>query len=302
MFCSSSLQYLPSDPFPSLSPIVRAALPSPPPWPLTDSHHAHANDDRRPRCHCRGSSCQFVSSYGFRPGISELFEPSTFSSLLRATNTGIVSVTDENIDDILCGPRPVLVDAFAPWWWVLNDATLVVARSNFLSPPTHLVPPNSGPCKLLIKVLRKLQPSYDGRVDFVRWNVDDKSNTRLKQLFVDSGYTLTKLPSLVVFRDGKPIAARDGFANEYQIDSFLERSLPDYLPRTFDDDGVKISAPVVEEISPALDEMAGALRTIIEVQEKKPGYQLDTVAVAMSTRTRSMRAERILWQNRTVLP
>lgn len=211
----------------------------------------------------------------FAPASASSSNPAPSSSLLRATNTGIVSVTDENIDDILCGPRPVLVDAFAPW---------------------------CGPCKLLIKVLRKLQPSYDGRVDFVRWNVDDKSNTRLKRLFVDSGYTLTKLPSLVVFRDGKPIAARDGFANEYQIDSFLERSLPDYLPRTFDDDGVKISAPVVEEISPALDEMAGATRTIIEVQEKKPGYQLDTVAVAMSTRTRSMRAERILWQNRTVLP
>ena len=150
-------------------------------------------------------------------------------------------------------------------------------------------------------------------MDFVRWNVDDKSNTRLKRLFVDSGYTLTKLPSLIVFRDGKPIAVRDGFANEYQIDSFLERSLPDYLPRTFDDNGLKISAPVVEEkIPPALDKMAGATRTIAEgsIQEEKPGSLLNTVVEAMGTRTRSMRAvttstrsmraEHVLWQNRTV--
>ena len=150
-------------------------------------------------------------------------------------------------------------------------------------------------------------------MDFVRWNVDDKSNTRLKRLFVDSGYTLTKLPSLIVFRDGKPIAVRDGFANEYQIDSFLERSLPDYLPRTFDDNGLKISAPVVEEkIPPTLDKMAGATRTIAEgsIQEQKPGSLLNTVVEAMGTRTRSMRAvttstrsmraEHVLWQNRTV--
>lgn len=172
----------------------------------------------------------------------------------------------------------MLVDAFEPW---------------------------CGPCKLLIKVLKELQPSYDGKVDFVRWNVDDRSNTKLKKIFVDSGYELTKLPSLIVFRDGKPIAIRDGFANEYQIDSFLERSLPDYLPRTFDDDGLKIiSAPVAEETAPALDEMEGAMRTIIEdaLQEEKPGSLLDTVVEAMSTHTHSRRAERVIWQNRTVLP
>jgi len=129
----------------------------------------------------------------------------------------------ETIDDdnrhILLRPadspeRPVLVDAFAPW---------------------------CGPCKLLDKVLRQAQPKYLEKVDFCRWNVNDKEGTvELKEMFLESGYTLTKLPSLIVFREGKPVAVRPGFANEFQLDDFLEKTLPDVLERTFDEDGLKM--------------------------------------------------------------
>ena len=111
--------------------------------------------------------------------------------------------------------RPVLVDAFAPW---------------------------CGPCKLLDRVLRKSQPRYVGAVDFARWNVDDAERTAgLRGLLAGRGYALSKLPSLVVFRDGSPVAMRPGFANEYQLDDFLERACPDVLERTFDEHGVKMT-------------------------------------------------------------
>jgi thioredoxin 1 len=129
-------------------------------------------------------------------------------------------VTDANSRTLLRPPdgRPVLVDAFAPW---------------------------CGPCKLLDGVLRKAQPRYSGRVDFVRWNVDDADGTRgLRDLLESGGHALSKLPSLVVFRDGAPAATRAGFANEFQLDDFLERTLPDVLERTFDERGFKMTTTV----------------------------------------------------------
>ncbi|KAL3790831.1 hypothetical protein ACHAWO_010670 [Cyclotella atomus] len=127
-------------------------------------------------------------------------------------------LTDENRDTLLrpaVDPsRPILVDAFAPW---------------------------CGPCKLLDKVLKKAQPRYAGKVDFCRWNVNDKEGTvEIKSHFIEKGFTLSKLPSLIVYRDGVPIAVRPGFANEFQLDDWLEKTLPDVLERTFDENGLKM--------------------------------------------------------------
>mmetsp|Transcript_5776 Transcript_5776/g.11274 ORF Transcript_5776/g.11274 Transcript_5776/m.11274 type:complete len:324 (-) Transcript_5776:432-1403(-) len=137
----------------------------------------------------------------------------------------IETIDDTNRHTLLHPPtspsRPVLVDAMAPW---------------------------CGPCKLLDKILKKSQPRYLDRVDFVRWNVNDKENTvELKELFLESEFTLTKLPSLLVFKDGKCIAMRAGMANEFQLDKFLEDSLPE-LEKTFDEDGLKmVPLPLPEQ-------------------------------------------------------
>jgi thioredoxin 1 len=90
-------------------------------------------------------------------------------------------------------------------------------------------------------VLKKAQPRYAGKVDFCRWNVNDKENTvEIKSHFIEKGYTLNKLPSLIIYRDGIPIAVRPGFANEFQLDDWLEKTLPDVLERTFDENGIKM--------------------------------------------------------------
>mmetsp|Transcript_38399 Transcript_38399/g.69211 ORF Transcript_38399/g.69211 Transcript_38399/m.69211 type:complete len:364 (+) Transcript_38399:125-1216(+) len=216
----------------------------------------------------------------------------------------IETIADDNHQILLHPPsapeRPILVDAFAPW---------------------------CGPCKLLDKVLRKAQPRYVDKVDFCRWNVDDKENTvELKKIFFDSGFTLTKLPSLIVFREGKPVAVRAGFANENQLDHFLEQTLPE-LERTFDENGVKM-VPLTAEMMALKMEMEAAEESRVAHATKTLEEEIVvTVEADISTLTSTAtvmvqqviqqviadddctdpvecweRIDQTIWQNRTVVP
>ncbi|KAL3759685.1 hypothetical protein ACHAWU_009832 [Discostella pseudostelligera] len=208
----------------------------------------------------------------------------------------IQTVTDANMDTLLHPPsspdRPVLVDAFAPF---------------------------CGPCKLLDKVLRKAQPNYLNKVDFCRWNVSDMENTaELKKLFLESGYTLTKLPSLIVFRAGKPVAVRPGFANEFQLDDWLEKTLPDVLERTFDENGVKM-IPMFPEVAMAqinrevmveerkisrgskeVEQEITITDTVVAVQHATDG--VFEAGDCITPQECIERLENELWKHRTVVP
>ena len=209
----------------------------------------------------------------------------------------IETVNDDNMDDLLhpSSNRPVLVDAFAPW---------------------------CGPCKLLDKVLRKAQPRYEDKVDFVRWNVNDKENTvELKKIFLDSGHTLNKLPSLILFRDGQPTAVRPGFANENQLDFWLENSLPDVLEKTFDEDGLKLLPHQMVATPQMQDDLSGVLpeakmttgskstssssATMEDLEQKvtTQDQEEEEVDIKCNDETECLEfLETMVWENRTVVP
>lgn len=209
----------------------------------------------------------------------------------ESTKLIIETITDDNISILLSPPsspdRPVLVDVFAPW---------------------------CGPCKILDKILKKAQPHYLDKVDFCKWNVNDKENTvELKKIFLESGHTLTKLPSLIVFRGGKVEAVRPGLANEYQLDDFLERTLPDVLDRTFDAHGVKM-VPLPEEAMmrkeeedramaasavEAIDSPTAAAAALVEQAVKQA---LEEEGDCTDATECWERVEQTIWQNRTVVP
>lgn len=69
---------------------------------------------------------------------------------------------------------------------------------------------------------------------------DKEGTSEIKSHFIEKGFTLTKLPSLILYREGIPVAVRPGFANEFQLDDWLETTLPDVLERTFDENGLKM--------------------------------------------------------------
>ena len=167
----------------------------------------------------------------------------------------------------------------------------------------------------------------------MRWNVNDKESTaELKNIFLDSGHTLTKLPSLIVFREGKPIAVRAGLANEFQLDFFLENTLPDVLESTFDENGVKLvpmpeGMSVMEKEEKKLEERTkpkevekekeGLLAAMKEVMAYSSKSTLDKASeggrkvaeqdcfddpVSCIESLEDIVMESRVWQNRTVIP
>ena len=82
------------------------------------------------------------------------------------------NVTDEDFQkEVLDSSIPVLVDFWAQW---------------------------CPPCKIIALVLEELAEDYDGRVKFVRVNVDTNPKTSSK-------YSIRSIPSLLIFVNGEQV-------------------------------------------------------------------------------------------------
>jgi len=96
--------------------------------------------------------------------------------------------TDTFQQDVLNAGNPVLVDFYAPW---------------------------CGPCKMLAPVLDKLAGEYDGRVDFLKVNVDDAQDLAVR-------YRITGVPTLLVFKGGEVVDSVVGMASAAALKTKLD--------------------------------------------------------------------------------
>jgi thioredoxin 1 len=102
------------------------------------------------------------------------------------------AVTDETFEtDVLKSSAPVLVDFWAEW---------------------------CGPCRSIAPSLEDLAKEYEGKLEVVKVNIDENPMT-------PSAFGVRGIPTLIIFKDGKPAATQVGAAPKSVLKAWIEKSL-----------------------------------------------------------------------------
>ena len=103
-----------------------------------------------------------------------------------------VVVEDSNFEQVVLQAKtPVLVDFWAAW---------------------------CGPCRMVAPVVEELAEEYEGRISFAKVDVDQNPK-------IASQYGIMSIPSLIIFKDGKPISNVVGFRPKAELKQSLDAVL-----------------------------------------------------------------------------
>ncbi len=103
-----------------------------------------------------------------------------------------VTVNSKDFDKmVLKSKMPVLVDFWASW---------------------------CGPCRMVAPIVDELATEYDGKISFGKVNVDEEAE-------ITSKYGIMSIPTLILFKDGKPVSNIVGFRPKAELKRSLDAAL-----------------------------------------------------------------------------
>jgi len=101
-------------------------------------------------------------------------------------------VTDTTFEsDVLASEVPVLVDYWAEW---------------------------CGPCKMIAPMLEESARSYAGQLQVAKVNVEENPRA-------PNRYNVRSIPTLMLFKNGQPVATKVGALSKSQLTAFVEANL-----------------------------------------------------------------------------
>ena len=105
---------------------------------------------------------------------------------------GIKDVGDATFDEeVLKSDIPVLVDFWAPW---------------------------CGPCKAIGPLIEEVSAEYEGKIKFVKCNVDDNPLT-------PGNFSIRAIPTLMLFKGGELVEQIVGMVNKSKLEETLNKGL-----------------------------------------------------------------------------
>ncbi len=75
-----------------------------------------------------------------------------------------------------------------------------------------------GPCSIVAPIVEELAKEYDGKVNFVKVDVDQNKELASK-------YNILSIPTLAIFRNGLVVSQASGAASKESIRNFIDKNI-----------------------------------------------------------------------------